>query len=383
MKKYGEGDTNKNTVSSYETIELDNLAAFAAHTLVKNQNRKRRENLEKNKESLPKYRKEYREKEQRRGHFANKQSVIEKEAKRQLDSSRTEYTDSESPQEKAKEFFKYHQIFFERYGDTEPNYNPDVIREYKKKTNRLDQLHFIQQQKVDDVVSLLANDIFDERALKHFENCITMHEEEDYLSSDKSSVEENITKEAIYSAMIGTPEMAAIRIASRKLAEEYDDHYIQEAVRLHGEYTGIRYLGRHAGNWELVCKEYEKIQEKNKIKDQKQSEEKLEKKCVNELADKIYKRCIYDEDQIGYSNGLENADVDEFFAIGDLSIEAVKLLRTLHKRKKFKYHLGKKDIEKFKGLSQESSVLKSLKNERIRLDRRLAYIDHLSDEEKK
>ena len=419
-----DNNTSFETENGWESLigyESEPMATFATRALQKAKARERIQQDQKHSEPETQYKQQRKKDERGLGHIGTskldiRDKTTDSQAIRQelrdygIDGADTldELEDIEqsdgrvlSPEQV---FKKFHGLFEFLGEDTEGN--PNVIEEYQQITDKKEQLRFILSSPLADKIRLFCSDSFDYSNYDYFMYKLQFQQDfingtakvwrrewnsskEEYIDvqipldpsyANPDDMARGLKRDALYSAMIGSPELASVKIATARInGLRSEDDAIKEAVCLHGFESGIDRGGSgRIGLWADLCDEYEIVLNKISETYEDDSPEQKEYKAVRKLAAWITGAFEYNG-QIQDSDSPYRADFKEAIAAGRLSYGVMRQFRGM--RLKIRWS-DLHNIERFIGKSGYSQKRVSMMSKRSLLNRMLDHIEGLSSDDK-
>lgn len=262
-------------------------------------------------------------------------------------------------------FKKYKDLFHFLGEDTKEH--SDVVKEYQKITDRKNQLWFIADASLSDQVRLFCSNSFDRPNYDSFMRGLESEQEKltnsDYWMEDEN-VRYDLRNMALHAAMVGTPELKAIEIAT----EETGDEDLER---------GLVY-GGHVGQWLDLCDEYGFALNEINAKNKDDSPEQKEQKATEKLASWIVGAADYTEQTLRNSDRRSSyyyPDLKESFIASRLSDEAMRRLAAVSDE------TGTYNIKRFIGKSGYSQKRRSMEAEKSRLNNKIQHIYELPNNE--
>ena len=409
-------NTDFETANDWESLmddESESMAAFAAHALQKAKARDKIEQDQKHSEPERPYRQRRKKIEQNLGHVGTsildvRDKTTDRQAIRQelrdygVDSIDElydiEYSDEQvlSPEQV---FEKFNGLFIFLGEDTKGN--PNVTEEYQQITDKKERLRFILSSSLSDKVRLFCSENF---SYPNYDNFIhRLQFQQDFINGtarvwtqewdgykgeyidvqrplDSSNANKNdillgLNRASLKSAMIGTPEYGAYKMAMN-LMRDRDWRMVPDFPEIGGYGSGI--TNASIGSWETIIDEYDAIASKVARRNPDMDEESLEHITVRKAA-KIFADSMEYNDA---SRGPESPYVSSFHesvAWAQLGYGVQRQLRGM--RQKI-MNSDLHNIERFIGKSGYSYKRGSFESERSRLSDRIDYINGLSDDDK-
>ena len=315
------GNTNKDSFSANELSEwgelpdseLDyesDISAFAAHVLQKRNKQLRRDWRENHGEPKREYRNERKKSEQKLGHIGTslldvRDKITSAQAvKQELNDWGVESANSEIPTTDEESIIATYAPLFEFLGENQA-YNPDIVNEYEKISDKKRQLEFILRASLVDRVSLFCSDAFAGRKRDVFVDSLQRHLEliegaRDHQSNhyDREDIMRGIDRISLLAAMIGTPEYGAIAMAKDIRRSGSNKNISPDFPEVSGTSSGV-YCERDAssrvtyasiGNWGPIIDEYgaiAKVVAKNNPGDIQETEYKAVRQAAKIFAESM------------------------------------------------------------------------------------------------
>ena len=414
-------NTDFEAANGWESLmydESESMATFAAHALQKAKAKDRIEQDRKHSEPKTPYGQQRKRIEQSLGHIGTsildlRDKTTDRQAIRQelrdYGVDRDELDDIDYPYERILSpeqiFEKFNGLFAFLGEDTKGN--PNIVEEYQQITDKKEQLRFILSSSLSDKVRLFCSENFDYPNYDNFMHKLQFQQDfingtakvwrrdwdwhkGEYIdvqktldpsSANPKNIALDLKRNALYSAMIGSPELASVKIATAKINDSKpEEGVIGEVVCLHGFESGIdKWDNGSIGQWADLCDEYKIVFDKINSVYKDDSPEQKEYKAVRELANWITGAYIYNGQKIRDSESPSCADFKEAIVAGRLSNEVMRRFRGM--RRKILYS-DLHNIERFIGKSGYSHKRSSFESERSRLSHRIDYINSLSDDDK-
>ena len=379
-----------NNWGSLTDDKSESIAAFAAHALQKTKARERIEQEQKHSEPETPYEQQHKRAEQDLSHVdAPMPDVYDKAT----DSS---YEQILSPEQV---FKKFNGLFAFLGEDIKGD--PNVIEKYQQISDKKDQLRFILLSSLSDKVRLFCSESFghpnydnfmhrlqfqqdfingtarawrqewDERKGEYIDVQRTL----DSSDADRYSILLGLNRASLRSAMIGTPEYGAYKMAM-DIVEDRDWSITSDFPEISGYWSGI--TNTSIGSWKTIIDEYGTIADKVARRNPDIDKENLEYITVRKAA-RIF------ADSMEYNNasrGPKSPYVSSFHesvAWAQLGYGVQRQLRGMRQRI---MNSNLHNIERFIGKSGCSQKCSSFKSERSRLGNRVKYINGLSEDGK-
>ena len=379
-----------NNWGSLTDDKSESIAAFAAHALQKTKARERIEQEQKHSEPETPYEQQRKRAEQDLSHVDAPMPDIYDKA---TDSS---YEQILSPEQV---FEKFNGLFAFLGEDIKGD--PNVIEKYQQISDKKDQLRFILLSSLSDKVRLFCSESFghpnydnfmhrlqfqqdfingtarawrqewDERKGEYIDVQRTL----DSSDADRYSILLGLNRASLRSAMIGTPEYGAYKMAM-DIVEDRDWSITSDFPEISGYWSGI--TNTSIGSWKAIIDEYGTIADKVARRNPDIDKENLEYITVRKAA-RIF------ADSMEYNNasrGPKSPYVSSFHesvAWAQLGYGVQRQLRGMRQRI---MNSNLHNIERFIGKSGCSQKCSSFKSERSRLGNRVKYINGLSEDGK-
>ena len=379
-----------NNWGSLTDDKSESIAAFAAHALHKTKARERIEQEQKHSGPETPYEQQHKRAEQDLSHVDAPMPDIYDKA---TDSS---YEQILSPEQV---FEKFNGLFAFLGEDIKGD--PNVIEKYQQISDKKDQLRFILLSSLSDKVRLFCSESFghpnydnfmhklqfqqdfingtarawrqewDERKGEYIDVQRTL----DSSDADRYSILLGLNRASLRSAMIGTPEYGAYKMAM-DIVEDRDWSITSDFPEISGYWSGI--TNTSIGSWKTIIDEYGTIADKVARRNPDIDKENLEYITVRKAA-RIF------ADSMEYNNasrGPKSPYVSSFHesvAWAQLGYGVQRQLRGMRQRI---MNSNLHNIERFIGKSGCSQKCSSFKSERSRLGNRVKYINGLSEDGK-
>lgn len=379
-----------NNWGSLTDDKSESIAAFAAHALQKTKARERIEQEQKHSGPETPYEQQHKRAEQDLSHVDAPMPDIYDKA---TDSS---YEQILSPEQV---FEKFNGLFAFLGEDIKGD--PNVIEKYQQISDKKDQLRFILLSSLSDKVRLFCSESFghpnydnfmhrlqfqqdfingtarawrqewDERKGEYIDVQRTL----DSSDADRYSILLGLNRASLRSAMIGTPEYGAYKMAM-DIVEDRDWSITSDFPEISGYWSGI--TNTSIGSWKTIIDEYGTIADKVARRNPDIDKENLEYITVRKAA-RIF------ADSMEYNNasrGPKSPYVSSFHesvAWAQLGYGVQRQLRGMRQRI---MNSNLHNIERFIGKSGCSQKCSSFKSERSRLGNRVKYINGLSEDGK-
>ena len=368
----------------------ESIAAFAAHALQKTKARERIEQEQKHSEPETPYEQQHKRAEQDLSHVdALMPDVYDKAT----DSS---YEQILSPEQV---FKKFNGLFAFLGEDIEGD--PNVIEKYQQISDKKDQLRFILLSSLSDKVRLFCSESFghpnydnfmhrlqfqqdfingtarawrqewDERKGEH----IDVQRSLDSSDADRDNILLGLNRASLRSAMIGTPEYGAYKMAM-DIVEDRDWSITSDFPEISGYWSGI--TNTNIGSWKTIIDEYGTIADKVARRNPDIDEENLEHITVRKAA-RIFADSMEYNDATRGPKSPYVSSFHESVAWAQLGYGVQRQLRGMRQRI---MNSNLHNIDRFIGKSGCSQKCSSFKSERSRLGNRVKYINGLSEDGK-
>lgn len=379
-----------NNWGSLTDDKSESIAAFAAHALQKTKARERIEQEQKHPEPETLYEQQHKRAEQDLSHVDALMPDIYDKA---TDSSYEQILSPEQVFEKFSGLFAF--LGEDIKGD------PNVIEKYQQISDKKDQLRFILLSSLSDKVRLFCSESFghpnydnfmhklqfqqdfingtarawrqewDERKGEYIDVQRTL----DSSDADRYSILLGLNRASLRSAMIGTPEYGAYKMAM-DIVEDRDWSITSDFPEISGYWSGI--TNTSIGSWKTIIDEYGTIADKVARRNPDIDEENLEHITVRKAA-RIFADSMEYNDA---SRGPKSPYVSSFHesvAWAQLGYGVQRQLRGMRQRI---MNSDLHNIGRFIGKSGCSQKCSSFKSERSRLGNRVKYINGLSEDGK-
>lgn len=379
-----------NNWGSLTDDKSESIAAFAAHALQKTKARERIEQEQKHSEPETLYEQQHKRAEQDLSHV---DAPMPDTYDKATDSSYEQILSPEQVFEKFSGLFAF--LGEDIKGD------PNVIEKYQQISDKKDQLRFILLSSLSDKVRLFCSESFghpnydnfmhrlqfqqdfingtarawrqewDERKGEYIDVQRTL----DSSDADRYSILLGLNRASLRSAMIGTPEYGAYKMAM-DIVEDRDWSITSDFPEISGYWSGI--TNTSIGSWKTIIDEYGTIADKVARRNPDIDEENLEYITVRKAA-RIF------ADSMEYNNasrGPKSPYVSSFHesvAWAQLGYGVQRQLRGMRQRI---MNSNLHNIGRFIGKSGCSQKCSSFKSERSRLGNRVKYINGLSEDGK-
>ena len=379
-----------NNWGSLTDDKSESIAAFAAHALQKTKARERIEQEQKHSEPGTPYEQQHKRAEQDLSHVdAPMPDVYDKAT----DSS---YEQILSPEQV---FEKFNGLFAFLGEDIKGD--PNVIEKYQQISDKKDQLRFILLSSLSDKVRLFCSESFGHPNYDNFMHRLQFQQDFingtarawrqewderkgeyidvqrslDSSDADRDNILLGLNRASLRSAMIGTPEYGAYKMAM-DIVEDRDWSITSDFPEISGYWSGI--TNTSIGSWKTIIDEYGTIADKVARRNPDIDKENLEYITVRKAA-RIF------ADSMEYNNasrGPKSPYVSSFHesvAWAQLGYGVQRQLRGMRQRI---MNSNLHNIERFIGKSGCSQKCSSFKSERSRLGNRVKYINGLSEDGK-
>lgn len=384
------GFETANNWGSLTDDKSESIAAFAAHALQKTKVRERIEQEQKHSEPETPYEQQHKRAEQDLSHVdAPMPDVYDKAT----DSS---YEQILSPEQV---FEKFNGLFAFLGEDIKGD--PNVIEKYQQISDKKDQLRFILLSSLSDKVRLFCSESFGHPNYDNFMHRLQFQQDFingtarvwrqewderkgeyidvqrslDSSDADRYSILLGLNRASLRSAMIGTPEYGAYKMAM-DIAEDRDWSITSDFPEISGYWSGI--TNTSIGSWKTIIDEYGTIADKVARRNPDIDEENLEYITVRKAA-RIFADSMEYNDA---SRGPKSPYVSSFHesvAWAQLGYGVQRQLRGMRQRI---MNSNLHNIGRFIGKSGCSQKCSSFKSERSRLGNRVKYINGLSEDGK-
>ena len=401
---------NTETEINWEDFKEDDdifVATFVAHALQKQKVRERF--IDGRKKSVPEipYKYNRRRIERNLGHVGTsildvREKTTDRQAIRQEFKDHGGFNIENLEDEKIispEKVFKKFNVLFTFLGEN-TNGNPNLLEEYRQIDDKKEKLRFILESSLADKVRLFYNEleypnydnflqrlqfqqdfingtarVWDDKWNSLAGKYVKVQRLLDPAEANVKDISLGLNRASLKSAMIGTPEYGAYKIAM-DIKKDYDLRKTPDFPEINGYWSGI--TNTRIGSWETIIDEYGDIADKIAKRNSELNEEELEHLTVRKVA-KIF------ADSLGYNDpgrGPESPYVSRFHesvAWAQLGEGAQRQLRGM--RQKISYS-NLKNIERFIGKSGYSQKRKSFESESARLKGRVKHILELSKDDK-
>lgn len=379
-----------NNWGSLTDDKSESIAAFAAHALQKTKARERIEQEQKHSEPETLYEQQHKRAEQDLSHVDALMPDIYDKA---TDSS---YEQILSPEQV---FEKFNGLFAFLGEDIKGD--PNVIEKYQQISDKKDQLRFILLSSLSDKVRLFCSESFGNPNYDNFMHRLQFQQDFingtarawrqewderkgeyidvqrslDSSDADRDNILLGLNRASLRSAMIGTPEYGAYKMAM-DIVEDRDWSITSDFPEISGYWSGI--TNTSIGSWKTIIDEYGTIADKVARKNPDIDEENLEYITVRKAA-RIFADSMEYNDA---SRGPKSPYVSSFHesvAWAQLGYGVQRQLRGMRQRI---MNSNLHNIDRFIGKSGCSQKCSSFKSERSRLGNRVKYINGLSEDGK-
>ena len=379
-----------NNWGSLTDDKSESIAAFAAHALQKTKAREKIEQEQKHSEPETPYEQQHKRAEQDLSHVdAPMPDVYDKAT----DSSYEQILSPEQVFEKFSGLFAF--LGEDIKGD------PNVIEKYQQISDKKDQLRFILLSSLSDKVRLFCSESFghpnhdnfmhrlqfqqdfingtarawrqewDERKGEY----IDVQRSLDSSDADRDNILLGLNRASLRSAMIGTPEYGAYKMAM-DIVEDRDWSITSDFPEISGYWSGI--TNTSIGSWKTIIDEYGTIADKVARRNPDIDEENLEYITVRKAA-RIFADSMEYNDATRGPKSPYVSSFHESVAWAQLGYEVQRQLRGMRQRI---MNSNLHNIDRFIGKSGCSQKCSSFKSERSRLGNRVKYINGLSEDGK-
>lgn len=379
-----------NNWGSLTDDKSESIAAFAAHALQKTKARERIEQEQKHSEPETPYEQQHKRAEQDLSHVGAPMPDIYDKA---TDSS---YEQILSPEQV---FEKFNGLFAFLGEDIKGD--PNVIEKYQQISDKKDQLRFILLSSLSDKVRLFCSESFGHPNYDNFMHRLQFQQDFingtarawrqewderkgeyidvqrslDSSDADRDNILLGLNRASLRSAMIGTPEYGAYKMAM-DIVEDRDWSITSDFPEISGYWSGI--TNTSIGSWKTIIDEYGTIADKVARRNPDIDEENLEYITVRKAA-RIF------ADSMEYNNATRGpkspyvSSFHESVAWAQLGYGVQRQLRGMRQRI---MNSNLHNIDRFIGKSGCSQKCSSFKSERSRLGNRVKYINGLSEDGK-
>lgn len=386
-------NTDFETANSWGSLTDDkseSIAAFAAHALQKTKARERIEQEQKHSEPETPYEQQHKRAEQDLSHVDAPMPDIYDKA---TDSSYEQILSPEQVFEKFSGLFAF--LGEDIKGD------PNVIEKYQQISDKKDQLRFILLSSLSDKVRLFCSESFGHPNYDNFMHRLQFQQDFingtarawrqewderkgeyidvqrslDSSDADRDNILLGLNRASLRSAMIGTPEYGAYKMAM-DIVEDRDWSITSDFPEISGYWSGI--TNTSIGSWKTIIDEYGTIADKVARRNPDIDEENLEYITVRKAA-RIFADSMEYNDA---SRGPKSPYVSSFHesvAWAQLGYGVQRQLRGMRQRI---MNSNLHNIDRFIGKSGCSQKCSSFKSERSRLGNRVKYINGLSEDGK-
>lgn len=379
-----------NNWGSLTDDKSESIAAFAAHALQKTKARERIEQEQKHSEPETPYEQQHKRAEQDLSHVdALMPDIYDKAA----DSS---YEQILSPEQV---FEKFNGLFAFLGEDIKGD--PNVIEKYQQISDKKDQLRFILLSSLSDKVRLFCSESFGHPNYDNFMHRLQFQQDFingtarawrqewderkgeyidvqrslDSSDADRDNILLGLNRASLRSAMIGTPEYGAYKMAM-DIVEDRDWSITSDFPEISGYWSGI--TNTNIGSWKTIIDEYGTIADKVARRNPDIDEENLEYITVRKAA-RIFADSMEYNDATRGPKSPYVSSFHESVAWAQLGYGVQRQLRGMRQR-----IMGSNlhNIDRFIGKSGCSQKCSSFKSERSRLGNRVKYINGLSEDGK-
>jgi hypothetical protein len=370
-----ENNELQQNVDSQEEQEIPfDMSASAANILKKYVHSEKLRQDEKHLDAKVPYNNTRRKKEIVRGNFSSKKAVEESTTnysaiQRELSYERDDGVSSEiisSPEI----IYDYWQLFGYLHEDIAISH--DIVSRYDEMSNTKERMDFLYNAKLADKIAILnESKNLDFANIDNFKKALQRQQEAIWEHDDRypEDMKLGLLRDSLYASMVGSPELAAVKIATARINAVADPRYskLREVVFLHGYDSGVfkdttTGYGAHTkgiGNWGPLIDNYDKIVEKIYRHTPKVSAEEAEYKAVRQMAT-ILERAYEYNGELGSNRYWHNADFNEACAAAQLGDNVMRMFRGM--RNKIR-GTNLSNIERFIGKSGTSEKLKSYRRE--------------------
>ncbi len=386
-------NTDFETANSWGSLTDDkseSIAAFAAHALQKTKARERIGQEQKHSEPETPYEQQHKRAEQDLSHVDAPMPDIYDKA---TDSS---YEQTLSPEQV---FEKFNGLFAFLGEDIEGD--PNVIEKYQQISDKKDQLRFILLSSLSDKVRLFCSESFGHPNYDNFMHRLQFQQDFingtarawrqewderkgeyidvqrslDSSDADRYSILLGLNRASLRSAMIGTPEYGAYKMAM-DIVEDRDWSITSDFPEISGYWSGI--TNTSIGSWKTIIDEYGTIADKVARRNPDIDEENLEYITVRKAA-RIFADSMEYNDATRGAKSPYVSSFHESVAWAQLGYGVQRQLRGMRQRI---MNSNLHNIDRFIGKSGCSQKCSSFKSERSRLGNRVKYINGLSEDGK-
>lgn len=379
-----------NNWGSLTDDKSESIAAFAAHALQKTKARERIEQEQKHSEPETPYEQQHKRAEQDLSHVdALMPDIYDKAA----DSS---YEQILSPEQV---FEKFNGLFAFLGEDIKGD--PNVIEKYQQISDKKDQLRFILLSSLSDKVRLFCSESFGHPNYDNFMHRLQFQQDFingtarawrqewderkgeyidvqrslDSSDADRDNILLGLNRASLRSAMIGTPEYGAYKMAM-DIVEDRDWSITSDFPEISGYWSGI--TNTNIGSWKTIIDEYGTIADKVARRNPDIDEENLEYITVRKAA-RIFADSMEYNDATRGPKSPYVSSFHESVAWAQLGYGVQRQLRGMRQRI---MNSNLHNIDRFIGKSGCSQKCSSFKSERSRLGNRVKYINGLSEDGK-
>lgn len=379
-----------NNWGSLTDDKSESIAAFAAHALQKTKARERIEQEQKHSEPETPYEQQHKRAEQDLSHVDAPMPDIYDKA---TDSS---YEQTLSPEQV---FEKFNGLFAFLGEDIEGD--PNVIEKYQQISDKKDQLRFILLSSLSDKVRLFCSESFGHPNYDNFMHRLQFQQDFingtarawrqewderkgeyidvqrslDSSDADRDNILLGLNRASLRSAMIGTPEYGAYKMAM-DIVEDRDWSITSDFPEISGYWSGI--TNTNIGSWKTIIDEYGTIADKVARRNPDIDEENLEYITVRKAA-RIFADSMEYNDATRGPKSPYVSSFHESVAWAQLGYGVQRQLRGMRQRI---MNSNLHNIDRFIGKSGCSQKCSSFKSERSRLGNRVKYINGLSEDGK-
>lgn len=386
-------NTDFETANSWGSLTDDkseSIAAFAAHALQKTKARERIEQEQKHSEPEAPYEQQHKRAEQDLSHV---DAPMPDTYDKATDSS---YEQTLSPEQV---FEKFNGLFAFLGEDIKGD--PNVIEKYQQISDKKDQLRFILLSSLSDKVRLFCSESFGHPNYDNFMHRLQFQQDFingtarawrqewderkgeyidvqrslDSSDADRDNILLGLNRASLRSAMIGTPEYGAYKMAM-DIVEDRDWSITSDFPEISGYWSGI--TNTNIGSWKTIIDEYGTIADKVARRNPDIDEENLEYITVRKAA-RIFADSMEYNDATRGPKSPYVSSFHESVAWAQLGYGVQRQLRGMRQRI---MNSNLHNIDRFIGKSGCSQKCSSFKSERSRLGNRVKYINGLSEDGK-
>ena len=386
-------NTDFETANSWGSLTDDkseSIAAFAAHALQKTKARERIEQEQKHSEPETPYEQQHKRAEQDLSHV---DAPMPDTYDKATDSS---YEQILSPEQV---FEKFNGLFAFLGEDIKGD--PNVIEKYQQISDKKDQLRFILLSSLSDKVRLFCSESFGHPNYDNFMHKLQFQQDFingtarvwrqewderkgeyidvqrslDSSDADRDNILLGLNRASLRSAMIGTPEYGAYKMAM-DIVEDRDWSITSDFPEISGYWSGI--TNTSIGSWKTIIDEYGTIADKVARRNPDIDEENLEHITVRKAA-RIFADSMEYNDATRGPKSPYVSSFHESVAWAQLGYGVQRQLRGMRQRI---MNSNLHNIDRFIGKSGCSQKCSSFKSERSRLGNRVKYINGLSEDGK-